>query len=423
MSLLLDALKRAEEAKRQAGQPGASPARDSSREAESLTLAPKDEDKSPLPDLNSHLDSVDQDLRAEAAVSERPAVRAAPPQLQKPGGGAAQAAARNVFAAKPPAAQAKPKAMLIASIAGGIAAMGIVGYFGYQYLQLTGMLAPTPQTATKPASATGRAPGAAGSIAAAPLPSSSAPLPAQSMPAQAKPAAKPAAGTAAPTTQSSARPEPRPRAVPTTGAREPNPVRVSTAPKIVDSRLAAAYAALQSGQLAAADAGYRDVLAREPGNIDALLGIAVIAARAGRFEDAQAAYLKVLEAAPRNAAAQAGLLSLSNAVPAAERESRLKQLLVTPPSDPTLAGLLHFALGNVYVDQQRWAEAQAAYFDASVTDRDNPDYLYNLAVSLEHLQKPALAARQYEAAVRAASLRPFGFDLDAARARAAALTR
>lgn len=426
MSLLLDALKRAEEAKRLAGQPGTSPA----REAESLTLAPKDEDKSPLPDLDSHLDSVDQELRAEVAVNAKAAARApAPPPTQAASGGAAQAAARNVFAAKPPAAQSKPRTMLIAGIAGGIAALGIVGYFGYQYMQLTGMLAPASPATSNPISAGGRGSSATGPSAAISPPTASAQTPSKVLtaPAPLQTAADSRRDAAPPTTPptalSTVRPEPRPRTVATADARERSPVRVSSAPKAVDSGLAAAYTALQSGQMAAAEAGYRGVLAREPGNIDALLGTAVIAARAGRFEDAQAAYIQVLEAAPRNAAAQAGLLSLSGAIPAAERESRLKQLLVAPPSDPTLAGLLHFALGNVYVDQQRWAEAQSAYFEATVADRDNPDYLYNLAVSLEHLQKPAIAARQYEAAVRAASRRPFGFDLDAARARAADLAR
>lgn len=420
MSLLLDALKRAEEAKRLAAQPGTSPARDTAREAESLTLAPKDDDKSPLPDLDAHLESVEQDLRAEVTVSEKPAARVPPSSVQTPSSGAAQAAARNVFAAKPPAAPAKSKTMLIAGTAGGIAAIGIVGYFGYQYMQLSGML--TPPIPANPPLATPAAANAAGPLAGMAPPSVSAPAAAPPRPTETTPVTA-AADARSGTTPDAARPEARPRIASPVARREPNAVRVSTAPKAIDSRLSAAYAALQSGQLAAAEAGYREVLAREPDNLDALLGTAVIAARAGRFEEAQAAYLEVLEAAPRNPAAHAGLLSLSGAMPAAQRESRLKQLLATPPSDPTLAGLLHFTLGNVYGEQQRWAEAQAAYFEATVADRDNPDYLYNLAISLEHLQKPTLAARQYEAAVRAARQRPFGFDLDAASARAAALTR
>lgn len=429
MSLLLDALKRAEEAKRQSGQPP--PA-----STESLTLAPKEDTASPLPDLDSHQDTVDQQLRAEATAGSKPALRPTPsapvsataaPALAPPGG-AAQAAARNVFAAKPPAPPARPKTLLIASVAGGIAALGIVGYFGYQYLQLTGMLAPEP-TPLRPA------------IARAPLPpetarfdtagqgpeTASADLPATagSATASATAAAPARPGTAAPSAPMfrraavGARPSPSPR---DTGS-ERDSVRVSSTPKAVDLRLAAAYGALQSGQLAAAEAGYREVVAREPANVDALLGLAVIAARSGRTEDAQTAYLAVLESAPRNAAALAGLLSLSGTLPAAQRESRLKQLLAPPPADPTLAGLLHFALGNVYSEQHRWAEAQSAYFDATVADRDNPDYLYNLAVSLEHLQKPALAARQYEAAVRAAQQRPFAFDREVASARATALAR
>lgn len=423
MSLLLDALKRAEEAKRQAGQPG----RETPATAETLSLTPKEESASALPDLNSHIETVDQELRAEASAGGRTGPRPAAP-AQPAAGGAAQAAARNVFAAKPAAQQSRPKTLLVAGVAGGIAALGIAGYFGYQYLQLTGALAPPPMA---PAAAP-RPPAAAAPIAASTLPATDAPAVAAAP--QADPGLRPAAGPLpAPNLGPGAIRPSRPpgqsgqatrASVPAPGSDgERSPVRVSSAPSAVDARLSAAYGALQSGQLTTAEAGYRDVLAREPGNIDAQLGLAVIAARAGRLEDAQARYLAVLDAAPRNAAAQAGLLSLSGAIPATQRESRLKQLLATPPADPTLAGLLHFALGNVYGEQQRWAEAQAAYFEATVADRDNPDYLYNLAVSLEHLQKPALAARQYEAAVRAARQRPHAFELDLASARAAALAR
>ena len=69
MSLLMDALKRAEQAKRQqAADSGANLASTSG----SLQLEPVETDHadariSPLPDLKSHLDSVEADLKATAA--------------------------------------------------------------------------------------------------------------------------------------------------------------------------------------------------------------------------------------------------------------------------------------------------------------------------------------------------------------------
>ena len=71
-------------------------------------------------------------------------------------------------------------------------------------------------------------------------------------------------------------------------------------------------------------------------------------------------------------------------------ESRLKTLLASQPE----SGSLNFALGNLYSRQGRWSEAQQVYFNAVAADADNPDYLFNLAVSLDHLRQPRLAAHR-----------------------------
>jgi hypothetical protein len=48
---------------------------------------------------------------------------------------------------------------------------------------------------------------------------------------------------------------------------------------------------------------------------------------------------------------------------------------------------------------------------------DNPDILYNLAISLEHLRQNKLAAQYYGQAIAAAQNRPAGFDKAQAAAR------
>ena len=53
----------------------------------------------------------------------------------------------------------------------------------------------------------------------------------------------------------------------------------------------------------------------------------------------------------------------------------LKQLIAREPS-----AYLYFTLGNIYADQNRWPDAQQAYFQAHHLQPDNPDYAYNLAV-------------------------------------------
>ena len=87
------------------------------------------------------------------------------------------------------------------------------------------------------------------------------------------------------------------------------------------------------------------------------------------------------------------------------------------------AHVLNFTLGNQFAQQGRWAEAQQEYFKAYSAEPENPDFAYNLAVSLDHLRQPTLALQYYERAVALAKVRGASFPLDAAQARAAQLGR
>jgi uncharacterized protein HemY len=100
-------------------------------------------------------------------------------------------------------------------------------------------------------------------------------------------------------------------------------------------------------------------------------------------------------------------------------ESRLKTLLASDPE----SGVLQFALGNLYVQQRRWADAQQTYFRAMAADPENPDYAYNLAVSLEHLRQPVPALDYYRRSLSLAQRRSPSFDPAAARARVQQLSR
>ena len=87
--------------------------------------------------------------------------------------------------------------------------------------------------------------------------------------------------------------------------------------------------------------------------------------------------------------------------------------------------VLYFALGNLYAQQSRWSEAQQAYFRAYAGDPDNADFLFNLAVSLDHLHQNKLAAQYYQMALKTAetnaATRPVSFDRIQVRARIAEL--
>ena len=170
--------------------------------------------------------------------------------------------------------------------------------------------------------------------------------------------------------------------------------RADSAQPRVNPLLAEAYAALERGQLEAAQRLYHQALRAEPNSVDALLGLAAIAQAENRAEDAQRHFMAVLEVDPRNALAQSGLINQSVRADPAAAETRLKQLIAREPSAP-----LHFSLGNLYADQGLWPQAQQAYFQAHAMDARNPDYAYNLAVGLEHLGQPKLAMDFYRKAV------------------------
>ncbi len=94
-------------------------------------------------------------------------------------------------------------------------------------------------------------------------------------------------------------------------------------------------------------------------------------------------------------------------------ESQIKILLREEPNAP----YLHFTLGNMYAEQNRWGEAQSAYFAAYRLQNDNPDYTYNLAVSLDQLGKAAAAADYYRRALELAAQTGAVFDQPSVRDR------
>jgi tetratricopeptide (TPR) repeat protein len=173
------------------------------------------------------------------------------------------------------------------------------------------------------------------------------------------------------------------------------------------------YSAFMAGNDSLAQQEYTRILRQDSNNRDALLGMAAIAAKREHWDEALKTYLRLQELDPRDAAAQAGLLSLTaGQADPVQSESRVKNLLAQQPD----AHFLHFALGNLYAGQSRWAEAQQAFFRAYQKAPNNPDYLYNLAISLDHLNQGKLALEYYQRALSQSG--PANFDKVSARNRA-----
>ena len=464
MSLLLEALKKAEKAKEEAQRrareerpserPSGEPEELRSEGETSIEIIDASTDaqvppalltRDKLPEISPKLEIMSDDLldKPAAAPAPEPMREAAPrmsnaamprEEAREAREAASRASARKVFEAK--FREPNPRLPFFITL-------GVLGAFGvstliYFWIQLRPPSplvnanpqrqaeAPVATMESRPAQSvetptSGAIPGLPGATPASTPP----PAPTLAPIAQPTPAAprvaeaQPAAPTAAPVRKPAAIGQLAPRA----SAAQPASTVEPTTPRVVPSvhpKVDSAYAAYLSGNLELARGDYQQALNEDPGNRDALLGMAAIDVRGGRFESAEAGYLRLLQADPRDSEAQAALMALrSGRVDPLAAESRLKSMLAADPR----AHALNFALGNQLAQQGRWAEAQAQYFKAFAAEPNNPDFAYNLAVSLDHLRQPKQALEYYKHAIALARARGASFDVTGAEARVAQLTR
>jgi Flp pilus assembly protein TadD/nitrate reductase NapE component len=195
-------------------------------------------------------------------------------------------------------------------------------------------------------------------------------------------------------------------------------IKRKTTPDTLHRRLSRAYGAWMSGDLAAARRDYERVLRSDPRNRNALLGLGAVDVRQEKWGQASERYATLLRLNPRDSIAQAGLMSVQENIDPLRGESQIKILLREEPNAPHL----RFTLGNMYAEQNRWGEAQSAYFAAYRLQNGNPDYAYNLAVSLDQLGKGAAAAGYYRLALELAGQNGAAFDQSSVHYRLLRLT-
>jgi tetratricopeptide (TPR) repeat protein len=377
MSLLLEALKKAEKAKEEAQR-----------------VRTRDE----LPDIKQPLEILSDEISPQEPPSEPPAPSRPGPQAQA----AERAAAKKVFEVK--FKEPNPRMPFYLTMGAlGVFALCTVVYFWYQ------LRPPQPWVNANPRPAPEAPVQAAAAPPPRPLPVA-APSTIAGLPVAAAPAAPPKR-IAPPPAPRVVRPAPPP-ALPVATTRP--------APPRIHPKVEAAYAAYLRGDLVSARSDYQDALREDGSNRDALLGLAAIDVRSGRLEAAEGTYLRLLQLDPTDAHAQAGLIALRGArLDPLRTESRVKSMLAADPG----AEVLHFTLGNQLAQQGRWGEAQQEYFKAFSANPDNADFAYNLAVSLDHVRQGKLALEYYQRAVALAERRGASFDIAAARSRSAQLQK
>ena len=193
---------------------------------------------------------------------------------------------------------------------------------------------------------------------------------------------------------------------------EPRPMPVASP----QPDLLRAHDAYTRGDLTAAHQHYQAALSLDPTNPDAHDGLGALALHSGLHVEAARHFRLALAARPTDSAALAGLASLPGN-DSRQAESRLRSSLDADAGDATA----QFALGTVLARQQRWAEAQHAFFRARSLAPEDPDIAYNLAVSLDHLRQPGPAAAHYRLALQLAERHLAEFDRAACAARIDAL--
>lgn len=155
-----------------------------------------------------------------------------------------------------------------------------------------------------------------------------------------------------------------------------------------------AYQAYESGHWQQAEQYYRQVLEKQPRQRDALLGMLAIhqltPSRAGAARDVAEQLRRLYPNDKEVRLATDGLVSSAQADRLSESELKQVQQQVANPSEAS------FRLGLLLAEQQRWSEAQSAFFESVSAVPSNPDYRLNLAISYDHLGKHRLAIEHYQ---------------------------
>ena len=161
-----------------------------------------------------------------------------------------------------------------------------------------------------------------------------------------------------------------------------------------------ALAAHQAGDLAAAEALYRQVLAGDPRHDGALHYLGSLACQCGQWEAAAALIGEAVAIRPDQADARNNLgTALWRQGKAAAAAAEFAEALALKPAYPEALN----NLANVLKDQGRVAEAEARYRRALALKPDYPEALNNLGSVVQGRGRPAEALELYQ---RALALKP-----------------
>ena len=171
------------------------------------------------------------------------------------------------------------------------------------------------------------------------------------------------------------------------------------------------------GNLLEAEKAFRTVIASQPTNVNALLGLAKVHQSRGNRKLALSTLLKASEYAPNDPNIAGELIALQAESASAQVVEQRILAMLSRTENPAVRAKLLFSLGNAYARERAWLEARNAYRAATELNKDNPDYLFNLAVMSDYMMDKEGALRYYQGALDASRSSPSSFDHAAARKR------
>jgi predicted O-linked N-acetylglucosamine transferase (SPINDLY family) len=174
-----------------------------------------------------------------------------------------------------------------------------------------------------------------------------------------------------------------------------NPSAPGGPPAIADA-VRKALALHQSGNLAGAERGYREILGVEPGQFEALHYLGMLEAQSGRLEESLGHLDQALKVNPDSLEAR---MSQTNVLKALNRPAEAIASCEAALRVKADFALGHYTRGNLLLELGRLEEALACYERVVELIPENAEVLYNRGLALQLLKRYEEALASYERAL------------------------
>ncbi len=185
---------------------------------------------------------------------------------------------------------------------------------------------------------------------------------------------------------------------------QPISIKKNNNEALASKNIGLGYKQFENGNYQLAKKYYQKALKLAPNDTDIFLGLAAIALIENDTDSATELYTKALQIDPNNNTAISAISTLHKQD--RSDESTIKENIEANPNNPWA----YFNLGNHHMEQQNWTKALNAFSKANSIAPQTPDILFNIAISLDNLDRIPQAVEAYNMAIHAAKIKPANFN-------------